>query len=71
MTSTGDRNILINSQLKRILFISNKKKWNTTEKDKKTWKKIKPMEVTYWKWDTRFKFFEDFWIWMKDKHERC
>ena len=41
MTSTGDRNILINSQLKRILFISNKKKWNTTEKDKKNMEKNK------------------------------
>ena len=30
----------INSQLKRILFISsNKKKWNKTEKAEKTWKK--------------------------------
>ena len=30
----GSRNILINSQLKKILFISSdKKKWNKTEKD--------------------------------------
>ena len=32
----GGRNILINSQLKRILFMSSdKKKWNKTEKDRK------------------------------------
>ena len=32
----GGRNILINSQLKRILFVSSdKKKWNKTEKDRK------------------------------------
>ena len=29
------RNILINSQLKRILFVSSDKKWNKTEKDRK------------------------------------
>ena len=23
-----------------------------------------------WKWDTRFKFFEAFWIWTKNKHRR-
>ena len=34
------RNILINSQLKRILFMSsNKKKWNKTEKDRKNMEK--------------------------------
>ena len=34
------RNILINSQLKRILFNNNDKKGNKTEKtEKKTWKK--------------------------------
>ena len=36
----GDRNILINSQLKRILFMSSyKKKWNKTEKDSKNTEK--------------------------------
>ena len=43
------RNILTNSQLKRILFMSSdKKKWNKTcEWQKKTWeKKITPMKVT-------------------------
>ena len=36
----GSRNILINSQLKRILFMSsNKKKWNKTEKDRKNMEK--------------------------------
>ena len=36
----GGRNILINSQLKRILFMSNdKKKWNKTEKDRKNMEK--------------------------------
>ena len=29
------RNILINSQLKRILFVSSDKKWNKTEQDRK------------------------------------
>ena len=29
------RNILINSQLKRILFVGSDKKWNKTEKDRK------------------------------------
>ena len=34
------RNILINSQLKRILFMSSdKKKWNKTEKDRKNMEK--------------------------------
>ena len=34
------RNILMNSQLKRTLFISShKKKWNKTEKDKKDMEK--------------------------------
>ena len=34
------RNILMNSQLKRILFMSsNKKKWNKTEKDRKKMEK--------------------------------
>ena len=36
----GGRNILINSQLKRILFMrSYKKKWNKTEKDSKNTEK--------------------------------
>ena len=36
----GGRNILINSQLKRILFMSSdKKKWNKTEKDRKNMEK--------------------------------
>ena len=36
----GGRNILINSQLKRILFMSSdKKKWNKTEKDRKSMQK--------------------------------
>ena len=35
MKSNGGRNILINSQLKRILFMgSNEKKWNKTERDR-------------------------------------
>ena len=35
-----DRDILINSQLKRILFMSSdKKKWNKTEKDRKNMEK--------------------------------
>ena len=44
----GGRPILINSQLKRILFISSdQKKWSKTEKDRKTWKmKVKLMKVT-------------------------
>ena len=47
----GSRNILINFQLKRILFIigGKKKKKNETKlrKTEKTWKKIiKPMEAT-------------------------
>ena len=38
----GGKNILINSQLKRILFMSsNKKKWNKTEKDRKNMEKEK------------------------------
>ena len=66
----GRRNILINSQLKRILMSSDKKKWNETERQEKTWKKkITAMKVRLqWKWDTRFKFFEAFWIWTKNKH---
>ena len=40
MTSVGGRNILINSRLKRILFISSgNKKWNKTEKDRKNMEK--------------------------------
>ena len=40
MTPMGGRNILINSQLKRILFMSSdKKKWNKTEKDRKNMEK--------------------------------
>ena len=36
----GDRNILISSQLKEILYIvSDKKKWNKTEKDSKNMEK--------------------------------
>ena len=36
----GGRNILINSQLKRILFMSSdKKKWNKTEKDRENMEK--------------------------------
>ena len=36
----GSRNILMNSQLKRILFMSSdKKKWNKTEKDRNDMKK--------------------------------
>ena len=36
----GGRNILMNSQLKRILFISSdKKKWSKTEKDRKNMEK--------------------------------
>ena len=35
------RNILINFQLKRILFMSSDKKWNKTEKDRKNMKKEK------------------------------
>ena len=36
----GDRNILISSQLKQILYIvSDKKKWNKTEKDSKNMEK--------------------------------
>ena len=36
----GGRNILINSKLKRILFMSSdKKKWNKTEKDRKSMEK--------------------------------
>ena len=36
----GGRNILIKSQLKRILFMSSdKKKWNKTEKDRKNMEK--------------------------------
>ena len=35
MKSNGGRNILINSQLKRILFMSSdEKKWNKTERDR-------------------------------------
>ena len=42
----GGRNILMNSQLKRILFMSsNQKKWNKTEKDRKNMK-ITTMKVT-------------------------
>ena len=38
--ANGGRNILINSQLKRILFMSSdKKKWNKTEKDRKNMEK--------------------------------
>ena len=40
MTPMGGRNILINSQLKRILFMSSdKKKWSKTEKDRKNFEK--------------------------------
>ena len=63
---SGSRNILTNSQLKRILFMSSKKtknKKNETKlrRRKKSWKKITAMKVRLqWKWDTRFKFFEAF-----------
>ena len=41
------RNILINSQHKRILFISRARKNETKlRKTEKTWTKKKPMEVT-------------------------
>ena len=43
----GGRNILINSQLRRILFISSdKKKWNKTGKKRKTMDKENTTEVT-------------------------
>ena len=48
----GSRNILINSQLKRILVMSSdKKKWNKTEKDGKNMKitamKVTPVKMRY------------------------
>ena len=70
---SGGRNILINSQPKIILFMSSdKKNWKKLRKTEKTWKKkITAMKVRLqWKWDTRFKFFEAFWIWTKNKHRR-
>ena len=65
----GGRNILINSQPK---MSSDKKNWKKLRKTEKTWKKkITAMKVRLqWKWDTRFKFFETFWIWTKNKHRR-
>ena len=57
------RDILANSQLKRILSISSdKKKWNKNEKDKKNMEKENKTDGSdLWKWNTRFKFFETFW----------
>ena len=44
--ANGGRNILINSQLKRIVFMSSdKKKWNKTEKDDRKNMKITAMKV--------------------------
>ena len=38
-------------------------------KTEKTWeRKMTPMKVTEWKWDTRLKLFEAFSIWTKNKH---
>ena len=55
------RNILINSHLKRILFMSSdKKKWDKTEKDRKNIETENNRKWLQWKWDTRFKFFEAF-----------
>ena len=63
----GDRNILINSQLKRILFMSSdKKKWSKTEKGRKNMEKENNINES----ETRIKFFEAFWISAKNKHRR-
>ena len=64
------KSILINSQLMNAFFMSSdKKKLNKIEKDKKTWKRKKHHWKWYqWKRDTRFKFFEAFLIWTKNKH---
>ena len=69
----GGRNILINSQLKRILFRSSgqEKMTQNWEREKTRKKKITAMKVRLpWKWDTRFTFFEAFWTWTKNKHGR-
>ena len=48
---------------------SDKKKWNKTEKNRKTMEKENNTDESDFceKWDVRFKFFEAFWIWTKNK----
>ena len=55
----GGKNNLINSQLKRILFMSSdKKKWSKNEKGRKNMEKENNINES----ETRIKFFEAFWI---------
>ena len=69
------RNILMNSQLKWILFMSSdKKKWNKTEKDRKNVEKENNTHESDFSENEDFEAFEDFfeacWIWTKNKHRR-
>ena len=67
------RNVLINSQLKRIIFMnSDKKKWNKTEKDRKNIEKEKNTDESDFS-ENKIQdliFFETFRIWTKNKHMR-
>ena len=63
------RNILINSQLERTLFMSSmKQNWEREKKHGK--RKQHRWEWLHIKLDTRFKFIESFWIWTKNKNQR-
>ena len=60
------RNILINSQLKRILFMSiDMKKWNKTEKGRKNMEKENKTDESDFSENeiSDLNSFEAFWIW--------
>ena len=61
-----DRNILINSQLIRILFLSSDmKKWNKTEKGRKNMEKENKADESDFSENeiSDLNSFEAFWIW--------